>query len=68
MTISDYEKEFRIFSANINQAARSFYYHIEIDKQVYEDGIKYQGIPNGHFQDSKLYQAISNINKPIITT
>lgn len=53
-----YEKEFEIFSANINQAARSFYYHQEIQRQVYEDGIKHEEMPQGHFQDSKLYQAM----------
>lgn len=54
----DYEKEFEIFSSNINQAARSFYYHIELNQQVYDDGIKHQKMPDGYFQDSKFYQAV----------
>lgn len=54
----DYEKEFNIFSSNINQAARAFYYHQEIQKQVYDDGEKYQNLPDGYFQDSKMFQAM----------
>lgn len=53
-----YEKEFEVFFSNINQAARSFYYHQEIQRQVYDDGIKHQNIPNGYFQNSKIFQAI----------
>jgi hypothetical protein len=56
--MSDYEQEFQIFASNINHAARSFYYHKEIQRQVYEDGIKHQQLPNGYFQDSKMYQAL----------
>lgn len=52
---SEYEKEFQIFSNNVNQAARSFYYHTEIQKQVYEDCSKQE---NDYFQYSKMYQAI----------
>lgn len=52
---SEYEKEFQIFASNINQAARSFYYHQEIQRQIYEDCQKQE---NGYFQYSKLYQAV----------
>lgn len=54
----DYEKEFNIFSSNINQAARAFYYHQEIQRQVYDDGVKHQSLPDGYFQDSKMFQAM----------
>lgn len=53
-----YEQEFKIFSSNINQAARAFYYHQELQRQIYNDGIKHQNMPNGYFQDSKLFQAV----------
>lgn len=53
-----YEKEFNIFSNNINQAARSFYYHQEIQRQVYDDAMTHQNMPDGHFQDSKMFQAM----------
>lgn len=53
-----YEKEFGIFSSNINQAARALYYHQEIQKQIYEDGVKHQNLPEGYFQDSKMFQAM----------
>lgn len=53
---SDYEQEFKIFSSNVNQAARSLYYHIEINKQIYDNGQKQE---NGYFQYSKLYQAVN---------
>lgn len=53
-----YEKEFEIFSSNINQAARSFYYHQEIQRQIYDDGIKHQNMPDGYFQNSKMFQAM----------
>lgn len=57
--MSDYEQEFQMFSSNINQAARSFYYHREIQWQVYEDGIKHQELPEGYFQDSIMFQAMN---------
>lgn len=53
-----YEKEFEIFSSNIRQAARSFYYHQEIQRQVYEDGLKHENMPDGNFQYSKMFQAM----------
>ena len=53
-----YKKEFEIFSNNINQAARLFYYHQEIDKQIYADGKKHENEPDGYFHYSKIYQAI----------
>jgi len=56
--MTTYEEEFKIFSSNVNQAARSFYYHREIEMQVYEDGIKHQELLKGNFQDSKLFQAM----------
>lgn len=52
----EYEKEFEIFSRNVNQAARSFYYHQEIKKQIYDDCQKQE---NGYFQYSELYQVIN---------
>lgn len=56
----NYEQEFKIFSSNINQAARAFYYHQEFQRQIYDDGIKHQNMPNGYFQDSKLFQAVQD--------
>lgn len=56
---SEYEKEFKIFSSNVNHAARAFYYHREISKQVYEDGLRSQGVLNGRLDDSKLFQAVN---------
>lgn len=56
----NYEQEFKIFSSNINQAARAFYYHQEFQRQVFDDGIKHQNMPNGYFQDSKLFQAVQD--------
>lgn len=56
----DYEKEFNIFSNNINQAARSFYYHLEIDKQTYDDGIKHENLAGGYFHHSRIYQATNS--------
>lgn len=53
-----YEEEFRIFSNNVNQAARSFHYHCEIKKQIHEDGIHHEKM-GGYFQDSKIFQAIN---------
>ncbi|HNS44957.1 MAG TPA: hypothetical protein PKH37_07010 [Alphaproteobacteria bacterium] len=55
MTTSNYEKEFQIFSSNLNQAARAFYYHQEIQRQVYEDCMKYKS-----WQESNIYQAIQD--------
>lgn len=54
-----YEQEFQLFSSNIHQAARSFYYHREIQRQVYDDGIKHQELPMGCFQNSKMFQAMN---------
>lgn len=49
----NYEEEFKIFSSNVNIAARSFYYHKEIQNQVFEDCKKYE-----YPQYSPLFQAI----------
>ncbi len=53
--IMTYENEFKIFSANIQRASRSFYYDREMQSQVYKDC---QRQDNNYFQDSKLYQAM----------
>jgi len=58
LIIMSYENEFEIFYSNINQAARSFYYHQEIQRQVHEDGLKHEKMPNGCFQHSKMFQSI----------
>lgn len=49
----DYEQEYQIFLSNINLAARSFYYHVELNRQIYRDGKRYK-----YFQYSKIYQAV----------
>lgn len=58
--MDEYEQEFQIFATNIRSAARSFYYHRELMHQVYTDGLKHQQLPNGYFQDSKMYQAMNS--------
>jgi hypothetical protein len=57
--MNNYEQEFQVYASNINQVARSFYYHKEIQQQVYEDGVKHQELPEGHFQDSEMFQAMN---------
>lgn len=54
-----FEREFNIFSSNINQAARSFYYHKEISRQVHEDGLRHKELLGGHFQDSRIFEAVN---------
>lgn len=54
----DYEQELEIFSSNINIAARAYYYYIEINNQVDQDGLYHQSLEGGHFIYSKKYQAM----------
>lgn len=53
-----YQKEFQIFSSNINQAARAFYYHKEINRQIHEDGLKHDKPPESYYQYSKVYSSV----------
>lgn len=49
----NYEEEFKIFSGSINSAARSFYYHREVQSQIYRDYKKYK-----HYNDSPLFKGV----------
>tara|TARA_R110002095_G_scaffold190414_9_gene168115 strand:- start:168 stop:836 length:669 start_codon:yes stop_codon:yes gene_type:complete len=51
-----FEKEFLIFSGNISQAARAFYYHVLVDEQVKQERYLLKGVQNTpqFWQDYRL--------------